>query len=214
MYGTGIQTILIAVVGLFPCVAGLRCEEPIKEPDLAVSKDYGISRRMTTQLVDESKLRDLREQDYSKMSLEDPLLQSAYVLVFLHVKDVKTGGGLRPELMAAFKDLKRRGDSVTPLLLKLMKENPYSRLESGALAACYIDAIDPKPLVEYARSALTTRWDTLPPGFVGSIAHLLIRKGIPSDLDLLREVVRKRPYLTDTIESEINAAKRPRTMTT
>lgn len=194
--------VALLVIGL---IASLRSEEP----DLTVSKDYGISRRMTTELVDDALLKNLRESDYAKRTLNDPVLQSAYIRVFLNVMDVTTGEGLRPELAAALNDLKRRGNTVAPVLLKLMKENPYSPFEDAALAAIYIDTIDPKPFIEYARDALKTRWETLPPGTVGRIAYLLIHKGVPSDLDLLREVVKKRPYLTDPIESEITAAKRP-----
>jgi hypothetical protein len=187
----------------------VQCEEAIKEPDLTVSKNFGIARRMVTELPDEALLKNLREADYAKMSLNDPLLQSAYVEVFLHAYDVITGEGLRPELLAALHDLTRRGNDVTPLLLKLMKENPYSRFECAGLKAAYIQTIEPVPFLEYARNALKSRWETLQATDVERIAYLLLYKGIPSDVGLLREAAKKRPYLTDSVESKIAAVKRP-----
>lgn len=185
--------------------------EEIVEPDLTVSKDYGLSRRMTTKLVDDSKLRGLSEADYSLMSLDDPLLQAAYVNVFLQSMGPDIGATLaRPEIAAAFNDLKRRGDAAVPLLLKLMQENPYSDFESFAINdVSYIDTIDPKPFLEYARNALETRWDKMNPGFVGRITSLLIHKGDASDIERLHELIKKRPYITHTIEIELQAARRP-----
>ncbi|MEI6534124.1 MAG: hypothetical protein WCN98_02200 [Verrucomicrobiaceae bacterium] len=199
---------LIAAVNL-TCFARVQCEEPIKEPDLTVSKDFGTARRMVTVLPDEALLRNFREADYANMALDDPLLQSAYVHVVKNSRDIITGSGLRPELLAALNDLKRRGNDATPMLLKLMKENPYTPFECAALSAAYIDTIDPGPFLEYARDALKSRWETLQATDVERIARLLLYKGIPSDVGLLREAAKKRPYLAHDVESIIALVKRP-----
>ena len=197
---------IVAVI--LKCSVQIQCEEVIKEPDLTVSKDFGIARRMVTELPDEALLRNLREADYAKMSLDDPLLQSAYVHVFKNAYDVITGEGLRPELLSALHDLTRRGNDVTPVLLKLMKENPYTPFEFAGLSAAYIQTIDPVPFLEYAREALKTRWETLQASDVGGIAYLFLYKGVPSDVELLREAAKKRPYLAHQVESNIASVKR------
>lgn len=174
-----------------------------EEPDHTVSDDFGESRYMVTKLPDEVVLKNLREEDYAKMTLDDPLLHAAYVEVLCRTYNILSGENLRPEFMSALNDMKRRGNDVTPVLLKLMKENPYTRFEITGLKAAYIEKIDPQPYLEYAREALKTRWKTLQASDVGNIALFLMRKGGPSDVELLREAARKRPYLADEVESTI-----------
>lgn len=184
-------------------LAVLYGEEGFKEPDLTVSDDFGESRRMVTKLPDEKLLKNLSEDDYAKMTLDDPLLWAAYVEVFLKAKSIPSNSGLRPELVAALNDMKRRRNDVTPVLLQLMKENPYTRFEIAALAAAHIEGMDSRPYMEYAREALKTRWKDLKSTDVACIASLLLDKGVPSDVDLLRETAHKRPYLSDVVKRKI-----------
>ena len=191
-------------------LAVLYGEEAFKEPDFTVSDDFGMSSPMVTKLPDEKLLKNLREDDYAKMTLDDPLLRAAYVEVFWKAMSIPSDEGLRPELAAALNDMKRRGNDVTPVLLQLMKENPYSPFEFAALGAAYIDGMDSSPYIEYAREALKTRWKDLKSTDVDCIASLLLYKGVPSDVDFLRETAHKRPYLSDVVKVRITRFQRSR----
>jgi hypothetical protein len=176
--------------------------EQIVEPDLTVSADYGTTRKLTTKLVSYDLLYPLREDDFRKMSLNDPVLQSAYIRLFLQSKGYFHESDLSEHNKAAVADLKRRGNSVTPLLLDLMKTNPYSNFEASVvLLIGHVPGIDPQPYVAYAREAMTTRYQTMNSTLAGGIAILLSEKGTEADRALLREVAMKRPYLKGVILS-------------
>jgi hypothetical protein len=180
--------------------------QEIVEPDLAVSKDYGISRAMITQLPDDRKFSTLRENDFAKMSVDDSALQSVYLRLFTLAQGSDSAEWqLDPHIQAAFNDLKKRGDSATPMLLKLAGDNPDTHFEAALLFKIdQVTGMDMQPYVEYARGILDTRFSTMTPGLAGAAASFVLKKGNASDLERLHKVLEKRPYLAHTIKTAIS----------
>lgn len=176
-----------------------------EEVDLTVSGDSGISRRMNVQLPDDREFAAFRESDFERMSVDDPRLQAVYVRLFTLAQGSDSAEWeLEPHIQAAFNDLKRRGDTATPALLKLARDNPDTIFESLMLLKIdQISTMNLQPYVEYAREILDTRFASMRSSLASAAASLVLRKGDHADRERLERVLQKRPYLAYTIEKEI-----------
>lgn len=97
----------------------------------AVAEDYDAPYAYTeVELVESPRPMGLSADDLRQLSLEDKILRLAYNYLVLgahegpEITDDRT-----PDFLEALKDLKRRGNSATPLLLDIMEKNHNSRLE-------------------------------------------------------------------------------------
>lgn len=77
--------------------------------------------------LDRSKIKGLGAEDLAKMSLDNSLLKYSYADVFLTC--MGPFEQLDPQQERVLADMRRRGDAVSPILLKLMTENQETQIE-------------------------------------------------------------------------------------
>lgn len=153
-------------------------------------------------------LTGMDEAAFAKLSIEDALLKRAYHSVFS-----TAGSGplyfTQPELTAALTDMRRRGDSVTPMLIKLMNENQETGFETCVLIGISkVGNIELDPYLEYSRKLLRERTQTMNAGLAEVASMLLSSKGTEEDIELLKWVIETRPYVADPVNRELGHLKR------
>jgi hypothetical protein len=123
-------------------------------------------------------LDNLGAEDLAKMSLEDPLLKWAYANVFL--RSMGPFEQLEPPLDLVLADMRRRGEAVSPMLLKLISENQEHRIEFSILRKIeYLDTIHIEPFLAYSRKLLSDRVQS---DGVAVASGLLARHGTKEDI--------------------------------
>jgi hypothetical protein len=143
--------------------------------------------------------------DFSVFSTDDVTLKVAYQRLFQCIVGDEFHSE-EPEMVAAFADLRARGDAAAPMLLKLMEENQENNFESSILSGITgVDTINPEPFVEYARTVLRERTATMNALLAGHAARLLQKRGSSEDLQLLRWVVETRPFVAASVQPSIRA---------
>jgi hypothetical protein len=176
-------------------------------------KDQGVPGTIVTERLPHEKLVGLREADFSKMSLDDPRLQSAYIDVVWHSipdrVDFPNQMPINDEyLISALNDMRARGDSVRPLLMELMTKNQGTRIESDILLeVSSLKEVKLEPFVDYAREVLKTRWKTMVPDTQGAVCALLIKYGNAQDIENIRDLAVKRPRFAAHIAQQLRRAK-------
>jgi hypothetical protein len=144
------------------------------------------------------------EADFAKLSLEDVLLKRAYHSIF----NTAVGGNfitIPPQLNGALSDMRRRGNGITPMLIKLMNENHETGFEMNVLNIIpNVGNLDLEPYLNYARDTLRERTQTMNAGVAQVSAILLARKGTKEDAELLRWVIEERPYVAEVVIPELN----------
>ncbi len=173
----------------------------------------GPYRRYSKELnnVNPENLYGLDEAAFAGMTLNDPLLKLAYTNVFtqsLRNINGKSQGQLlytEPTEAPALADMRRRGESVTPMLLKLLEENQETGFETSLLGKIdQVGTIPIDPFMEYARNLLKNRTQTMSASAAGSAAELLSRYGSREDADLLRWVMKERSYVADSVTRKLD----------
>jgi hypothetical protein len=163
---------------------------------------YG-PRSTEMQEFNEDKMRGLTEEKLTKMSFGDPLLRYAYFIIFSrHLREPDT---LNSEEVVVLKDMRRRGDLITPLLLELARQNQETIFESALLdKIAEVGNIDLNPYLEYARSLLQERTQTMNASLARCASMLLANHGSKQDLVLLEQVISERSYtapgVTESLE--------------
>jgi hypothetical protein len=176
-------------------------------------QDWGTPGTMVTERLSREKLLGLREAEFSKMSFDDPRLQSAYIDVFWQNipgrVDYPNQMPIEDEyLRSALNDMRARGDSVRPLLMELMTKNQGTRIESDILIYVdYLKDVKLEPFVDYAREVLKTRWKTMVPDTQGAVCSLLIKYGNAKDIENIRDLAVKRPRFAAHIAQQLRRAK-------
>ena len=177
---------------------------------IVVAVDYaGPYRPYSAELkADEDQLKGFNESEYARMSLEDPQLKLAYAAVF----GSSINGGfynLPPEVFAALADLRKRGDTVTPMLLQLMGENQETGFELHVLASIpAVGTIKIDPYLDYARHVLRERTQTMSAMLAGCASNLLAEHGTKEDAELMRWVMEQRPWLADSVTRKLDELNR------
>ena len=170
----------------------------------------GPSRPYSADLAsaDIDELKGLDETTFSKLSPEDPLLKRAYHFVFL----AAVAGNFHTiptELHGALSDMRRRGDAITPMLLKLMNENQETGLEICVLVGISnVGNIDLEPYLHYARKLLRERTQSMSAGVAGTASILLASEGNKEDAALMKWVMESRPWLADSVTRELDSLNR------
>jgi hypothetical protein len=120
------------------------------------------------------------------MPLDDPMLRIAYAQIFLRTGDGKT----QVWETATRKDLLRRGNTATPLLLSLFEEDPEGYFRGSLMSQIEIfsEAIDLKPFLAAARSLFQREGLKLPPRTCYGMAWLLERHGTAADRRILEQM--------------------------
>lgn len=152
-------------------------------------------------------LRGMTAERLAKMSSEDPLLRHAYIDVFL--RRIREPDTLEPEEAAVLEDMRRRGDSITPLLLELARENQDSIFEGALLdQISEVGNIDLEPYLQYARTLLRERTQTMNFVLAQPASMLLANHGSKQDLALLEKVIAERPFTARDVTKSLEFFKR------
>lgn len=150
-------------------------------------------------------LENLGAEDLAKMSLDDPLLKYSYYRVFGgSIGDFNQMKQMAPQLKLVLVDMRRRGEAVTPMLLKLIEENQESVIESAILTHIqYLDTVRIEPFVDYARRLLRERTKTMTVQSALNASGLLARHGTKEDEALLEWVITEWPFLTSEFTKDL-----------
>jgi hypothetical protein len=166
----------------------------------------GNYRSLEESLMDAEATRSITADQLQSLPLNAPLLRLAYSEVFLGaINDQFDAKDMLPQCIVALTDMRRRGETVVPLLLDMLEKNQDTPLEGGLVQfAPGIKTFDIAPFMEYARVAIRSRALTLNSSNGGSMAALLASHGTEPDLSLLKWFAETRPYLTATLSPEIS----------
>jgi hypothetical protein len=159
------------------------------------------------QQVNPEHLHGITAEKLAKMSLSDPLLKYAYMIVFM--SSAGTLDNLEPEQALVLKDMRRRGDSVTPMLLKLAMENQETGYECALLDRIdEVGTINLDPYLEYSRNLLRERTQTMSASLAGCASKLLSRHGSKEDIEILERVLEERTYVASFVSISLKELKR------
>ena len=154
--------------------------------------------------------KDATEADLKLLDITDPKLRVAYYWLIkssnggLQITDKRT-----PELMEILKDIRRRGDSATPLWLDMMAKNPGSNLEWYIPNVIMrVGTIKMEPYVDYLRKMLQTRSDKISGTACGDALGIFFEHGTREDVEMVHELARKRPFLAPYVETAVAKEQR------
>lgn len=154
--------------------------------------------------------KDATEADLKLLDLTDPKLRVAYYWL---IKSSNSGSQITdkrtPELMEILKDIRRRGDSATPLWLDMMAKNPGSNLEWYIPNVINrVGTIKMEPYVDYLRKMLQTRPDKISGTACGAALSIFFEHGTREDLEMVQELAKKRPFLAPYVETAVAREQR------
>ena len=154
--------------------------------------------------------RNATEADLKHLELTDPKLRVAY---FWLIKSSNAGSQITdkrtPELMEILKDIRRRGDSATPLWLDMMGKNPGSNLEWHIPHVIMrVGTIKMEPYVDYLRKMLQARPDKISGTACEVALSIFFEHGTREDVEMVRELAKKRPFLAPYVESAVAREQR------
>lgn len=144
----------------------------------------------------------LKEEDLRNLPLSDPKLRIAYAFLIGAARGgPKIVDERTPEMVATLNDLKRRGDSATPLLLDIMEKNHNTTLEDLIpLVVSRIGTIKMEPYLQYLRHMVKTRPDEISAAANEVAAKLFLEHGTVDDAKMMEELAKKRPFLAPSLE--------------
>lgn len=186
----------------------LEAETAARLRDFAKNNNMGDPHRpMSPEMQAISRNPDLLDslgaEDLAKMNLDDPLLKWAYANVFL--RSMGPFEQLESPLELVLADLRRRGEAVSPMLLKLIEENQETRIESSILAKIqHLETIRLEPFLDYARNLLRQRTQS---DVVAVASGLLARRGTKEDIELFEWVLTQRPFAVTDLTGNLKALR-------
>jgi hypothetical protein len=137
---------------------------------------------------DYAALQSLTRERLEEMSLDDPILYNAYAEAFILTFD--RSDGPYPWLDAIKEDIVRRGDSATPLLVKIFHAHPFQVFRENLFFKIeWYPTIQTEPYLALAREYWFANKFRTPNRTCYAIAHLLSRQGSASDLAILKEML-------------------------
>ena len=190
---------LTALLFLLPCAL------------LAEDRDSGFIDALEAQFRDTTTIpRAITETELRGFELSDPKLRVAYYWV---IKASKGGPEIVDNeisgLVEVVKDIRRRGDATTPLWLDIMANNKDTRFEYRIpMIIEMFGTINMKPYVDYFREMVKTRWETINGGAFSVALETFYNHGTKDDVQMVMEIVKKRPFLAPCIASATEAEER------
>lgn len=143
----------------------------------------------------------ITEGDLGGLSLDDPKLRVAYAALFRAPLTLVVSNYCPPELSAVLKDLRKRADAATPLLLDIMNKNHNTNFEYAILQAVdEIGTIQAEPYVEYLRRMVRDRPDEICATTNEVTAKFFFDHGTADDVKMMQELAKKRPFLAPSLE--------------
>lgn len=153
--------------------------------------------------VNPSDVEQLTAEELAAMTLDNPLLKMAYASVFMD--SIHKLSHTDPARQLALADMRRRGESVSPVLLNLIKENKETRIESSILCFIpYLDTVNIEPFLNYARDLLRERTNS---DVAGVASLLLAERGAKEDVELLEWLLEQNPYAEYDISKNLKALR-------
>jgi hypothetical protein len=180
----------------------LEAENAVRLREFEKNNDEGGPRRPVSpelNAVSSSVLENLSAEELAKMTLDDPVLKAAYVEVMMSSFEQ-----MEPPQKLALADMRRRGEAVSPVLLKLISENQETNLESDILGKIErLDTVDIEPFLDYARKLLRERTKTMTAYSAGVASYVIRRHGAKEDEALFEWVIKERPYVASTFAGSL-----------
>jgi hypothetical protein len=137
-----------------------------------------------------SQIENLTAEDLAKMNLDNPLLKYSYALVF--GSSIGAFDQLDPQQELELADIRRRGEAVSPMLLKLIEENRETWIERSVLGKIeYLNTVRIEPFLEYSRRLLRERTRS---DVVGVASRLLAQHGTKEDIELFEWLLTQQPF--------------------
>jgi hypothetical protein len=163
---------------------------------------------------DVSTVEKLSESDFAKMRPDQLQLKIAWVDLILNIQGrfpdrfvVAPRESKESEYrIAIYSDLIRRGDAAMPAVLALADELQDTIFESRLLSVIdSLPTVKIQPAVEYCRRLLRTRPRS---SLIEDAATLLSRHGDSSDVNLLEQIARDRPFFSETIRNRAKSLRK------
>ena len=144
----------------------------------------------------------LIEEDLRNLPLTAPKLRIAYVfLIRAAMGGPKIVDDRTPEMVASLNDLKRRGDTATPLMLDIMEKNHNTSLERLIpLVIDRVGTIQMAPYVDYLRQMVKDRPDEISAAANEAALTIFLEHGTQEDVKMVQDLAKKRPFLAPSVE--------------
>lgn len=211
-----LSIVLFLFDGILNAESPCALEESEKITTAAKANDLSTPiRTLPDEYDDVSLIEKMKEADFAKMDGNDLRLKVGWVDLFtgltqngfpqnLNRDDPK----LRDEAFqaAVFFDLRRRGDTATPVLLELAKELEDTVFESALLLNIEgLKGLNLEPFLDYSRNLIRKR-PRSPSIF--NAANFLIGVGNRDDVTLLESLAKVRPFYSETIMEKATSLKK------
>ncbi len=187
----------------------LEAETAVRLREFEKNHDRGGPRRpMSAEMraIKPSQIENLTSENLAKMTVENPLLKRSYAEVFL--RDMGQIEPLEPPQQLALADMRRRGESVSPMLLKLIAEHQENIIEGAILGGIeHLDTVRIEPFLEYARKLLRERAKTMTSYSAGVASYVVEQHGTKEDEALLEWVLKERPYVASDLTKALKILK-------
>lgn len=173
---------------------------------IAEDRHTGIGRMEPLFKVPESFPKGITEDQLKDLPLSDPKLRIAYFWLIRGARGSNEITDVRhPEVVAALRDVKKRGDSTTPLWLDIMVKNQDTALEFRIpILIGDIGTIKMGPYVDYFRKVLQTRGDSINGTLFGVALDTFFQYGNKEDVQVALDLAKKRPFLADYVQSALD----------
>ncbi len=137
--------------------------------------------------TDWEKIKSLDKMAIGKLPLDSPILQQAYAEVFIMTPE--SPKDIPAWYSATLWDLQRRGNSATPLLLKMFADYPLAQFRDELLRKIVdFPTFDTDPFLVAARDYWRIHRFKTPPRTCYAMAELFSRKGNADDGKILLEM--------------------------
>lgn len=164
--------------------------------------------------IDVSIVEKLSESDFAQMRPDQLQLKIAWVDLVLNIQGrfpdkfvVAPNKSKESEYrIAIYSDLIHRGDAATLSILALANELQDTIFESRLLSVIdSLPTVKIESVVDYCRRLLRTRPKS---SLIEEAATLLSRHGDSSDVNLLEQIARDRPFFSETIRNRVKSLQR------
>lgn len=132
------------------------------------------------------------------LPLDDPKLRLAYAILSLNFRGAVSE---RPQIRAIRKDLQRRGDAVTPLLLDIMDKNRNTNLEHLIPEVAHLMGFKAEPYLNYFRRMIRTRPMEVNGSAFEMVTDFFFDYGTSEDVQMMKELAARRPYLVPSLQT-------------
>lgn len=150
----------------------------------------------------------LTSAELESLSLNDLKLRVAYVWLLGGSGGPRMANRSSSVLHATLNDLKRRGDSATPLLLDIMDKNRNTNLEHLIpLSIAENGTIKIEPYLVYLRGMIRTRPDEINGSAFEAATNIFFDHGTPEDIQMMKNLATRRPYLAESLEAALQHQK-------